>query len=173
MKSQYKNIQFKDSMGRWRINSLFWELRTNETDYPPIFTIKESTYNGYPSLKEIYFSYDHVPFHEYEFAMDVFGSWEHWKAITNSSSCKDMMTNWRDELTIRNKARAVKQIIAIAREDSATGLSAARYLSDEGFLPKRAGRTTKEEKIRQQKIDAGVHTELNDDFKRMSLKVVN
>ena len=52
---------------------------TDKTEYTnPIFTIKDDNVIKddvfYWSLKKIYFSYDHVPGFEYEFAKDVFHS---------------------------------------------------------------------------------------------------
>ena len=64
-------------MGRFRTQSLFWELRYGvDEKYPPVFTLKAEDIERegiqYLSLKKIYMTYDHVPGLEYDFAIDVF-----------------------------------------------------------------------------------------------------
>ena len=173
-----------DSIGRYRSKSLFWELRKIERSdvYEPLFTTKDRPHTvptfdkkgliTYPSLKQIYMSYDHVPGHEYEFALDVFGNWDHW-AHLNKSSLKDMLQSWRDELSIKLKAEAIKKMIEASKEQSAVGVNAARYLADENYLPKKVGRVTKEEKLREIKIAAGVRDDLAGDMARLGLSIVN
>lgn len=171
-------------MNRFRSKSLFWEWRDyqispNEEDLAPIFTIKDYAHTvknkdlgliTYPSLREVYLSYDHVPYNEYEFAIDVFNSWEHWKYLCNVSSLtKPLVASWREELTVRLKANAVKQILKVARSDTPASLSAARYISDEGYTIKKVGRITKEEKERELKIAAGVRDTLASDMDRLGL----
>ena len=179
MKKEYASYRavMLDTLGRFRVTSLFWETRReNEVDYPPIFTVKPRphTVNGitYPSLKAIYMSYDHIPYFEYEFALDVFGSWEHWVKLTNSTM-EDLFQGWRDELTIKLKSFALKKIIKQAREDSVAGLKATQYLADEGYVPKKVGRISKIEKERQVKIAAGVRDTLQNDIKRLGLDVID
>ena len=98
-----------DSQSRYRTRSLFWETRNIDIEekWEPLFTIKDKPHtvkaigraglNTYPSLKQIYMSYDHVPGHEYEFAMDIFGSWKHWNVLC-LSTLRDMIQEWRLDL---------------------------------------------------------------------------
>jgi hypothetical protein len=172
-----------DSIGRYRSKSLFWELRKIERSdvYEPLFTTKDKPHTvptfdkkgliTYPSLKQLYLSYDHVPGHEYEFAMDVFGSWDHWNHL-HQSSLKGMLQGWRDELTVKLKAEAIKKMIAASKENSAVGINAARYLADEGYLPKKVGRITKEEKLREIKLAAGVRDDLATDMERLGMTII-
>lgn len=169
-----------DSQNRFRITSLFWETRGYEGNlaerYPPLFTTKAVPHKvgkiTYPSLKAIYMSYDHVPGCEYEFAIDVFGSWDHWVKLTESS-LKDMFQGWRDELGIKLKCEALKKLIAISSQESSQGVAASRYLADEGYVAKKVGRVTKEEKARAIKQAANVRETLQDDMARLGLEVVN
>lgn len=173
-----------DGSSRPRITSLFWETRkiNREDDLAPMFTIKDKPHTvksdsndsliTYPSLKQIYMSYDHVPEFEYEFAMDVFGSWEHWVKLTKST-LRDMFAQWREELSIKLKAGALKKMMRAAIEPSSVGVNAAKYLADEGYVPAKKGRVTKAEKERQAKIAAGVNEELQDDMARLGLQVIN
>ena len=167
-----------DPAGRLRMKSLFWETRKfgEEARIPPLFTNKAKAYTvdgkTYPSLKEIYFTYDHIPGYEYDFAMEVFGSWEYWVRLTNSSIC-DMFRGWREELAIKLKARAVHKLMTASLEASAVGVNAAKYLADEGYIPKKIGRVSKEEREKQARIASGVADTLSEDMERLGLKVVN
>ena len=180
MKKNHSSLY--DNVGRIRSTSLFWETRMSarEDRLVPLFTLKDKPHivkkgNAivtYPSLRQIYFTYDHAPGFEYEFSQDVFGSWDFWEKLTRTT-LKDHFQAWRDELTIKIKARAIKTIIHAAKESSSTGISAARYLTEDGYIQKKIGRMTKEEKIRQQKIDAGIRDDLTADMERLGIKIMN
>lgn len=167
-----------DSMGRYRTTGLFWELRRNNEQadkYPPLFTIKakDHTVDGktYRSLKAIYFSYDHLPNVEYDFALDVFGSWDHWVWLATKSGLRETIKSWREELDIKIRAAAMKTIIEQSR-DLEKGLSAARMIVGDEHKGTKRGRPSKEETARQQKIAAGIRDNLEDDMERLGLKVV-
>ena len=83
-----------------------------------------------------------------------------------------MIKGWRDELDIRIKASALKQMMLASKDNDAKGINAAKYLADKGYT-KKAGRPSKEEIIRQTKIEAGANQELADDMNRIGLSVVN
>lgn len=178
----------KDVMGKYRLGSLFWEYRLSITEAGknnnlyPIFTTNPAPRTvtddsghtvTYPSLKAIYMSYDHTPSNEYEFAMDVFGSWQHWQLICKSAMLSSMIASWREELALKIKCEAVRNIMNLAKNDSSLGLTASRYLADEGYVAKKVGRISKEEKERQIKLAAGVQDSLSEDMARLGLSVVN
>lgn len=169
----------KDEMGRFRTVSLFWENRRNEDKYPPIFTTKpyDHTVDGktYPSLKLIYMEYEHIPEFEYDFAMDVFGSWDQWQQLCNKSIIRNIFKEWREELEIKLRARGVKQMITMSLENDSKGLQAAKYLSDKGWVQsekKTRGRPSKDEIKRIQKEEAAVRDTLSEDMERLGLKVI-
>lgn len=171
--------QLKDDSGRYRTQSLFWELRYGtEEKLPPIFTLKSEDLEkdgvNYISLKKIYMSYDHVPNFEYEFALAVFNSWDHWQRLANDShpKIKSEIKAWREELDIKLKAEGLKALIYASKDNDAKGVQAAKYLAEKGYDTKR-GRPSKEEIERQRKIEANVKKELTDDMERIGLKVVN
>lgn len=166
----------KDEQGRYRTISLFWELRHQAGNYEPVFTLKpydlQKEDKLYPSLKKIYMTYDHIPNFEYEFAQDVFGSWDHWIKLTGASlGVKETIQEWRDELDIRIKAQSLKAMMIASRDNDAKGVNAAKYLAEKGYAQKR-GRPSKEEVERERKIQAGAHKELADDMERIGLKIV-
>lgn len=170
--------QMKDDLQRYRTQSLFWELRYGTEDkYPPIFTLKSENIERdgvtYYSLKKIYMSYDHVPNMEYDFALDAFGSWDHWNKLANDTipMIKDEIKSWREELDIKLKAQGLKALINAARDNDAKGVQAAKYLAEKGYAPKR-GRPSKEEVERELKQEAGIKKQLESDLERIGLKAV-
>ena len=169
-----KKIPMKDSQGRFRTTSLFVEFK--HPQMKPLYSIKgydlETKEGVYPSLKKIYLSYNHVPGAEFDFAMDIFGSWEQWTKLCNVSALRGEMQQWRDELDIKIKAKAIKAMMTASLDNDAKGLNAAKYLADKGYA-KKAGRPSKEEIIRQTKIEAGANQELTEDMNRIGLSVVN
>ena len=168
--------EMKDDLGRWRTTSLFWETRrANEDKYPPLWSLKDRAHTVgkivYPSFKELYLSYDHVPLHEYQFVLDTLGSWKHWQVLCDST-IGNHISEWREELTVRIKADALRRLMAVSRESTSVGVAAARYLADEGYLPKKVGRVSKEEKLRAVKQAAGVRDSLEEDMARLNLNVI-
>lgn len=170
----------KDKMFRYRTTSLFWETRTSirptEIDYDPIFTLKDRDIikDGVTlySLKNIYMAYDHIPEYEYEFALDVFGSWDQWQRLANDSTIRTHIKDWRLEVEVKLKAEAIRAMLAASREGDAKGVAAAKYIADKGYSVKR-GRPSKEEVERERKISAGVSKDLEHDMERLGLSVVN
>lgn len=168
----YKYSELYDNLNRKRTASLFWENRRNE-EIRPLFTTKDYpiTRDGvtYPSLKQIYLSYDHVPGFEYEFAIDIFNSWEYWVNLVEDSSMREMVQGWRRELDIRNKAKNIRSIMQQASEN----VQAAKYLVDKGYEVKRPGRVTKQEIENEKKLQVEANKTLAEDMKRLGIQVVN
>jgi len=168
----------KDDLQRFRTQSLFWELRYGtEEKYPPVFTLKSDNIERdgvtYYSLKKIYMSYDHVPSMEYEFAIDVFNSWDHWNKLANDTlpAIKGEIKAWREELDIKLKALGIKALINASRDNDAKGVQASKYLVEKGYISKR-GRPSKEEMERELKTNTRLKKELSSDLERIGLKVV-
>jgi hypothetical protein len=170
------NDPFKDSSGRTRTSSLFIEHEVE--GYTPLWTIHPvaRTVDGvlYQSLKAIYFSYDHIPGFEYDFAMATFKSWETWVRITNNSRIRNIIAEWREELDVKLKADAIRAMVEASKGTSAAATTAAKYLADKGYSQRKAGRPSKEEITRETRIAAGISKELDSDYERMGLlKIVN
>lgn len=158
-----------DQKGRFRSYSLFVEYEVE--GYNPLWTIKEREFKGYPSLKLIYMSYEHVPGFEYEFAVNIFGSWNHWQFLTTESGLRKVFAEWKEELEIRNQAAALRAVLKCTKDPSAAGVNAAKYIAEKGYSVKR-GRPSKEEVAKKLAIDSAVAKELEDDFERIGLKLV-
>lgn len=167
----------KDDRNVARTTSLFFESkREADPTLVPIFTLKDFDYTvdgvTYLSLRQIYFSYEHIPNFEYNFAMDVFGSWDIWQKITKCS-IRSVFQEWRDELEIKIKAEAIRRMMAASRSDDAKGVQAAKYLADKGYVEggTRRGRPTKEEVERERKLQAEVKDSLAADMERIGMSI--
>lgn len=163
-----------------RTTSLFWEVRrdrSDEADFQPLFTLKDHDHEvdgvTYYSLKSIYMSYDHIPGMEYEFALDVFGSWDHWQKLLKSSMRKEFQ-GWQEELNIKNKAEALRNLMRASRASDARGVAASKYLADQGYqkTDSKRGRPSNEEVERQRKQEAAIRDTLAEDMDRLGIKVV-
>jgi len=158
----------KDKMGRYRTQSLFYEQNNSELD--AIFTLKDYDYTihgvNYPSLKKMYLEIADIT--EYEFSQIVFGSWKHWQRICNNAVLKIYVEEWREELEVKIRSRAIRAIYETAKDAGSKGTTAAKYIADGGWKGKR-GRPSKEEIAREKKIALGIDKELDEDADRMGV----
>ncbi len=167
------NNPMKDVKGAWRLSTLFWEHRRD--GYTPLFTLQDADreIDGvvYTSLKRVYLSYEHIPGAEYDFALEVLGSWEHWLRLCAASHVKEHIQSWREELEVKTRANAIKSVIKTSLDGSAAGATAAKWLAEKGYAPKR-GRPSKAERAGHLKQEERIHKEIQDDMERIGLKAV-
>ena len=77
---EYKR-RFKDSVGRYRTQSLFREMNSGKGEFDPLYTLKDEDPKGnLPSLKQMYLKANDPT--EYEFAIAAFGEWHHWDILS-------------------------------------------------------------------------------------------
>lgn len=167
------NNPWKDDKNTWYTLSLFYELCREDDRKNALYTIyeKDRTVNGktYKSLRDEYFSYNHIPGHEYEFANDWFGGWDHWQVLLKSGQrLRDVFKGWQEELEVKLMSQAVKGIIATSKDNTPTAFQAMKYLADKGWIPKK-GRPSKAAIEREAKIQAGVDKEVQEDLARIKL----
>jgi len=166
-----------DNMGRMRSNSLFLETQnvTTKEDYTPLFTLKQNDIEKkgvkYISLKKIYFSYNHIPGFEYEFAMDIFSSWEHWVYLSTKSALRHEMKKWQEELDIKLRNVAISLLMETAKGGTPSATVAAKYLADRGWETK-AGRPSNAEKEKALKTSIRTNESLKDDMERLGITLV-
>lgn len=168
------NSPWKDSLGRWHVRALFKETSSTRAEVQPRFTTNDDDieHEGvkYVSLKKRYMEFPHVPGYEYEFSETYLGGWEHWERLVDSS-LRDMFKQWRAQLTIKQKAKALRGVIEESTRSTPTAFQASKYLVEEGWIEKK-GRPKKEDVERAANIAAGVKEELEEDLARVGLKVV-
>ena len=161
----------KDKMGRYRTMSLFLEY--NQDSSTALFTIKPYDHElhgvSYLSLKKIYLTFEDPT--EYEFAIAVFGDWKHWQKICNNSVLLPFIMEWRDELEIKLRSRAIRAIIGAAVGEGSKGTAAAKWIAEGQWKGKGSnrGRPSKEEVERIKKIHAGISEDIDEDAKRIGV----
>lgn len=129
---------------------LFVELQAlSKSEKGPFFTLKETCYNGYPSLKEVFLNFEDPT--EYEFATSVFGSWDLWETLCNDfKHTKDIIAKWRRELDIRMRAKGISRIKDLSDNspNDNIALSASKFLAEAGWDSSKGSGTGKGSKGR-------------------------
>lgn len=163
--------RFKNSMGVHLLKPIFYEL--DEAGRPNAqYTIKtyDSIFEGvtYPSLRRLYVELEDPT--EYLFAETYLDGWDHWKKLSSASFFQSYLQEWREELDVRLKAKALVRIRKRAEESSRDGLAADKILLTGGWKSPekdKVGRPTKQ-KI-QEEADRLVkeQTVFDEDFARI------
>jgi hypothetical protein len=126
--------KLRTSRGNYRTRALFHGVVAMEIDIQngeeikPIFTMKDYDHNGLYSFKKLYLSIGDPT--EYRMAMEIFGSLEHWKSITNMVFMKELIAECREELVQRLQSEAYSRIAkeAVSAESEGARLTAQRLL---------------------------------------------
>jgi len=136
---------FKDAGGRFRTQSLFAEYQTDK--YSAIFTLKRDGREGYVNIYEKFMEIGDPT--EYKVAIQLFGSWQHWCALTRSEWFMKHLNSWRAELLVRMESDRFHEMVQNTCNPK-TAVSATKWLADRYGEPKdssrKAGRPTKQEK---------------------------
>jgi len=168
--------QLKGPNGKCRTKSLFYELSYYDTT-DVIFTTKEQdiTVKGkaYVSLQQLFINMVPNDPTEYEFAMSVFGSWEVWKTISEAPQLRPFVTNWRNEVVVKVKSKAIQAIAEEMRSNGRSSFSAAKLLLDKGWLDNDTASQAKRklQAKEQQEQDKQALSLLENDAQRLGLKV--
>jgi hypothetical protein len=165
---------FKDSMNRWRTQSLFIEtyynkmrLDPSDVSYEPLFTLKDHDHQGKPSLKRLYLDCQDPT--EYEFATKHLGGWQHWQILVTLKWFEPYILLWREELEVLIRSKALAKIMADAGSDSKTSTQSAKYIADGGYKEKsKRGKSSKAERAKEQ----AVKDRLAKDSERIGLGLV-
>ena len=162
----------KDDQGRFRTQSLFWEMRNPK--FPPVFTTKRYDHEGCISMYQKYM--DIADPTEYEVAIRLLGSWDHWKALCSSKWFVELVSEWREELTIRMDSERYWEMKNAADKHAGTptGIQATKWLSERygEKSPVKRGRPSKAEKAAALKEKIEEDTYLTEDANIIGLKTV-
>lgn len=131
---------FKDAQGRFRTLSLFYESK--HPSYPSYFTTKKYDHKGHVSLYKLYMEISDPT--EYRVAMEVFNSWDHWKALCSSEWFTGLVSQWREELKVKIESERYQEMRALAKSGSPQAATASRWLA-ERYGEKKRGRPSKAE----------------------------
>lgn len=151
----------KDVTGRYLTRALFKELADGtEEKYPPLCTLKEA--------HDLYMQVSDPT--EYEFAKALLESpetnfYDQWQRLLNTPDFMVYLEKWRDELEIKLRSAAVRAIRHASTSDK--GFQAAKWLAERGWGEKKVGRPSKEEQVRQNRIEDALHKELTADEARI------
>lgn len=155
----------KDHNGRYRTQSLFYE--TNHSEMEAMLSLKDYNFKKndkiYYSLKLIYLSYEDIT--EYQFALDVFGSWKHWNRIKSNALLAPYIQEWADELEVKIRSNAIRAMVKTAASEGSKGISAAKWLADRKWQSK----DSKKEATHNKKIEKKIKLEIKDDAERLGI----
>lgn len=166
-------------MAMWHTKGLFYEtsLPEDRESMGTAWTLKEDDHNVdgkvYKSMKKLYVAMEDVT--EYDFAQATLGSYKHWERLLESPIIRPHIDQWRKELNLKLKARAMKSIIKAATEDEKLSFQAMKYLADNDYLDKKGkrGRPSKDEVKAELRKEVQTSKTLQDDAARIGLKLVN
>lgn len=166
-------------MAMWHTKGLFYEtsLPEDRESMGTAWTLKEDDHHVdgkvYKSMKKVYIAMEDVT--EYDFAQATLGSYKHWERLLESPIIRPHIDQWRKELNLKLKARAMKSIIKAATEDEKLSFQAMKYLADNDYLDKKGkrGRPSKDEVKAELRREVQTSKTLQDDAARIGLKLVN
>ena len=159
----------KDSMGRFRTQSLFVEHKHEK--YPAPFTLKDYDHNGGMSMYQLYMNASDPT--EYTQAIALLGSWKHWQLLCNTEWFKPIVAGWRDELKVKFESDRFREMIDVTTTCKGTpqGVSATKWLAERYSRvtsPKR-GRPSKAEKAQNLRKDSEEDQLLKEEAARLGL----
>ncbi|MBL4795779.1 MAG: hypothetical protein JKY50_00035 [Oleispira sp.] len=148
--SLYKREDFIGISGKTLGTSLFLEFSYMDTERV-LFTCKDIDHKGYRSFPQLYLSYTEDDPTEWTLATEVFTSWVIWEKISKMHQIRDVVAELRKQNAIRMKSKAIKQIVAEAKDETGkNAFMASKYLLDKNLAdPSLKKKQTQAEKTRE------------------------
>lgn len=126
--------RFKNTNGFHLLKPIFYELDDAE-HLQTIYTLKEYDHevNGiiYPSLRRLYVECEDPT--EYEFACLHLDGWVHWKKLSAAVFFQPYLKEWREELEVRLRAKALNRIKVRAASNDKDSMQADKILLSGGW----------------------------------------
>lgn len=163
--------KFKDKQGRWFTKSLFREYAFNAPEGTfPLFTLYPEDVDGITSLYRLYM--EEADASEYFFAKKHLGGWEHWQKLSQSTFFKPYIQDWRKELEVLIRAKALQKLIEVANNPThKSSYDANKLLVKEGYKEKektsKRGRPTKDEITKEATRIASEEDQIKQDLERL------
>ena len=158
--------KFKDKQGKFITQGIF--LENNYDTSQAVYTYKDydHTYEGviYPSLKLLYLKEEDPT--EYIFAEKHLCGWPHWKRLCANVLVRRYIDDWREELELKLRAKAIREMMALVNSEGGN-FQAAKYLADRGWDKRQAGRPSKAEMEKRVAIEKHINDEFAGDVKRL------
>lgn len=153
---------FKNANNGYRIKEMFFETNPTAEKKWVSYSLKAHDHLGYPSIHRLYLEMEDPT--EFLFATTYFDCWEHWELVTKSPLFRDKVAQWRKELELKLRSKALASII----KKTPDSLQAARYVANWEHGDKAAkGRPSKAEIAKQAKELASNKTRESEDFLRL------
>tara|TARA_R110000782_G_scaffold265611_1_gene359467 strand:- start:71 stop:430 length:360 start_codon:yes stop_codon:yes gene_type:complete len=109
---------------------------------------------------------------EYEFAMQVFSSWDCWTAICKSPPLKPHIDKWRKEAEVKVKSQAIQSIAEEMKSGGRSSFSAAKLLLEKGWLDKdNASKAKAKLQAKEEEINKEALSLLTEDAHRLGIKI--
>lgn len=166
LSTQDKEKIFKTPLGRYRLNSLFFEQK-NLTTYEdePIFTLKSRHYKNYWSFPLLYLEIADVT--EYEFGQQCLYDYEHFRRLAGSAAeIRKCINKCRDELERKVRSEALIAIRSISKTGGdSSALAAAKFLAKREWVE---DKKTREAIVREQKFVKQAEDDFHEDFKLLN-----
>jgi hypothetical protein len=169
---------FKNSMGRPLMKALFYEMVPGQPE-TCVYTLKDEDHVvgdiTYPSLYRLYMEMEDIV--EWEFAHKYLSGWAHWETLCESPFFKPYIKRWRKELELMLKTRFLKDIELESKSSSKNAYYASKYLVE--YLDKMyqennpRGRPSKKEIAKELDKQVQSHTDIKDDWERITTKSIN
>ena len=146
-----------------RTQALFLEYKFMNVSHArvndSVYNLKDYDWNNTISMQNIYVECTS----EYEAAMTLVGSWNHWLKLKRCKWFMPYLEAWEIQRKLREESEAKKQLLEAAEDGNVT---AAKAIFDQGRT-KRAGRPSTADKAKVARDDA----DLNDFLKASMSKV--
>ena len=157
----------KDSQGRFRTQSLFYEMRSDK--YPAPFTLKDKEHEGRMSMYEKYMEIGDPT--EYRTAIALLGSWRHWQLLCSTQWFEPYISRWREELKVKFESDRYQEMIdtSINHAGTTVGIQATKWLADRYNPKTKRGRPSKAEKVAALKEETGETKLLAEEAERLGL----
>lgn len=157
--------KFKTDKGTYITQGLFLEI--GYVTKLAIYSLsgEDKKYKGkiYPSIKKAYLAMEDVI--EYDFATKYFSDWEQWQRISNNKIILPFILEWRNELDLKLRSRAFKQILDTTRTEN--GMVAKKWIADKGWIKNEVGRPTRADRMQEKAYKAKVKDEYSADIVRL------
>ena len=167
MYTEYLEQFHRAENGQFKTAALVYEAPSNDKS-DCVFTLKDQDYINQDgvylfSLQRLYLAISDPT--EYEFALEVFGSWRAWQDLKECKWMKTHVTQWVELLEIKMRSEALVGLQRTARGQSNSAITAQKFLAEKGWdKSSKRGRPTKEELERTKRIAAGIEEEIGDDY---------
>lgn len=161
---QDKETLFKDCQGKFRTNSLFYEIKNESLD-EPIFTIKDRHHGKYWSFQRLYLEIGDLT--EYRVGEMLLYSIEHLDRFNKNAAIKAVLNKCRDKLERKLRSEAVMTISDLRNsKDGKLAMAAAKFIAKKEYIN---DRKTKTGLLTDKKFALEVEKELDDAYNLLGL----